>query len=496
MGKLAEKFFKFDARLEKAGQPPCSPWWRAELTKFFDAYESGAADEYWTCVGRGGAKSTALYKVALFFTLFGEFDIPKHETHYATLISRNRTEATKGAAIIARWLDALGVKHDPTSDVIHIAGTQRGIRILSASVAGASGWRAFFVGADEFSKWNREGEAAMLDADEVLASARAQTATHARAPLFVASTPWIQEGSFYESIVGGSVDGRVVSGPAPSWAANPAITEAQTRRKEPNPARWRREYACEFSATFDAEYFSDELVMKCTDPGRLSRPEPSGRYMHVVAIDPAFVSDGFGIAIAHVEDREGGAAVVVLDYVHSLQGDRGGGGLTPAYAIANVAHLRYAFPGGRAVLSDQHAAEALAPMFLESGMLLLPEPWSQSSKVERFEFVRNLMRDGRLRLPDDPFLRREIANIGVRRTGAGVESISSRGRDDRVFAAVQAVWHAARGGALLAAGSTVQTSTFGTRRISLVATGSVTGRGGPGYATVESEIAASIGRDR
>jgi hypothetical protein len=489
MGALADRFFKFDATLEtKAGQKQCSPWWRDELTKFFDAYEDGNT-EWWICAGRGGAKSTVLYKLCVFFTLFGDFDIPPAETHYAVGISRNLKEAEKATPIISRWLTSLGVEHDPTSGVITIPSLRRGIRIVSASVAGTSGWRSFFVYGDEQAKWNREGEAAMLDADEVLASARAQTVTHARAPFIVASTPWVTAGSFYETITAGDADGRIVSGPVPSWVANPVITEAHTHRLERRHATWRREYGCEFSATFDDGYFGEELVKRATDNGRdpFHRVRP-GPYHYKVAADPAFVSDGFGVAVSHVENRDGGP-VVVVDYVHSLSGEAGQGGLTPRYAIEQVRAVRTLFPGGCAVLSDQHAAEALRPMFQERGLFLQDEPWSQTSKLERFEFVKNLMRDGRLRLPDCPHLRRELANIGIKRTSMGNEAISSRGRDDRVFAVVQAAWHAAQGGALVfALGTQAQPQAVGARRMSFMG-------GVPEYDTIESKLAASIASD-
>ena len=330
----------------------------------------------------------------------------------------------------------------------------------------------------------------MLDADEVLARARAQTVTPQRAPFIVASTPWIPQGSVYETITEGNVDRRIVSGPVPSWVANPIITEEATRRLERRPATWRREYGCEFSGTFDDGYFPEDLVKLCTDNGRNPvRSYHGGPFRYLVAVDPGFVHDGFGIGVAHVENRNGGP-VVVLDYSHSLTGERGTGGLTPAYAIAQVRIIRNAFRGGCAVLSDQHAAEALAPMFQEKGMILVPEPWSQSSKVERFEFVKNLMRDGRVRLPDCPLLRRELANIGIKRTSMGNEAISSRGRDDRVFAAVQVIWNAAKGGALvMASGGGAEPKAVGGRRMGFLDGGAVP------YATVESQIAASIKSD-
>jgi hypothetical protein len=55
------------------------------------------------------------------------------------------------------------------------------------------------------------------------------------------------------------------------------------------------------------------------------------------------------------------------------------------------------------------------------------------------------MVDGRLRLPDDPDLRRELSGIGLRCTPSGNETIGSRtAHDDRATALVACVCEALR----------------------------------------------------
>src|SRR6202041_3663024 len=83
VSSLSRQFLSFDRRLAKLGVPPMSAWWRAGVGRWLDRYEGDACLELLACVGRGAAKSTALYKLALFFTLHGDFPVPIGERHWA-----------------------------------------------------------------------------------------------------------------------------------------------------------------------------------------------------------------------------------------------------------------------------------------------------------------------------------------------------------------------------------------------------------------------------
>ena len=254
---LREDFLAFDDRLASHGVPPLTAWWRAGIGDWLDRYEREHVLEFWACVGRGAAKSTALYKLAAFFALFGDFEIPPGERHFAVVISRLKEEASKGISIIDRWLDLLGVAHKLTGDVIELE-RGRGIRIMAASVAAASGPRAFLIIRDERSKWAMGG-AEMLDAQEVDTSATAMTATHPLAPTITAGSAWGSFGEFYETVTAGTTDARHVVGPAATWVAAPHIREEDLRRKERDPRKFAREYACTFQAAVSAAFDPDDV---------------------------------------------------------------------------------------------------------------------------------------------------------------------------------------------------------------------------------------------
>lgn len=434
------EFERFDRELASLGIPPLSPWWLETVGRFLDDYDAGRSLELWCCVGRGGAKSTALYKLALFQALLGDFQIPDDERHYAIVLSRLRQEAEKGLAIISSWLRKLGVEHRAVGDTLDLVGLPRGIRVTSANVSAASGWRAFFIGCDEFAKWRSEG-ALDIDADEVLSSARAMMATHPRGMVMVASSPWMAEGTFFKAIQLGDTEGRTVPPATPSWIANPVITEADTRRRETNARRWRREYAAEFVDSFEAGFFPSEAIAACTDVARAPTPlaPPAGVRGFVVAIDPAFSFDRFAVAIVHAAWSRTGP-VIVVDYIGTIDPPTRGMSLSPDRAVALVAALRRAWPGGAEVHSDQFAAQPLAERFMSKNTFLRIEPWNQTNKLERFTLVRSLMVDGRIRLPDCMATRKELGSFGLKSNPSGTESIVSRSaHDDRVSALVHAV---------------------------------------------------------
>lgn len=419
-------FIAFDDRLAAKGVPPLSSWWRDEARRYFD---SGVLD--WTvCAGRGAAKSTALYKLACCETLVGDFAIPPGERHWASITSRAKDEASKALGILSGWLRLLGVAHAPTNESIELSAIPRGIRITAASVGANTGWRSFFDGADELGKWTADGAVA-FDAREVMASKRAMTATHARARRMVTSTPFLDEGVFYDLVQEGDNDRQVVSGPAATWVAAPHIPEELTRRLEPNARIWAREYGASFVAAWSDGFFGG-LVQPCVKEWT-SRPYAPG-FGYVIAIDPAFAKDLFAICVAHVEERN-----IVVDLIEAIVPPGNGRGLSPTQCMRRVRSVADSYHA-RHVLTDQHHAASLVEIAASERVYLEPIAWTASSKKERFNMVRDLMLDRRIALPNDHGLLRELASIGTKLRAGGGESIEARrgSTDDRVAALVLA----------------------------------------------------------
>jgi len=264
---LFDEFIKFDDQLAARGVAPVGAWLRERLREWFDRYEHDpqTCPELWTCVGRGVGKSTLDYKLAVFFTVLGEFAIPQGERHWAVVISLLKEEAKKGIGVCSHYFRVLGVRHKVAGDTIELEDSPRGIRIVAASVGAASGWRAYFVALDEYSKFAMGDTVDDRDAAEIKASAIAMTATHARAPKIIGGTAWGQFGEFYENVVGGTDEHRVVIGPAASWVASDGrITEEWARNVERDARKRSREYGCEFQGSAEGALDVDAL-RACVD---------------------------------------------------------------------------------------------------------------------------------------------------------------------------------------------------------------------------------------
>jgi hypothetical protein len=426
---LREHFLRFDDTLASAGVPPLTAWWRDGIGGWLEAYEGGGALELFVCAGRGSAKSTAMYKLATFFALLGDFTIPPGERHYAIVLSRLKEEAGKGVQIIDRWLTLLGIPHRLAGDVVELEGQPRGIRVVAASVAASSGWRAFFVGKDERSKWPMGGVEEQ-EASEIDTSSAAMTATHPLAPVLSFGSAWGDFGEFYEAIEAGSDAHRVVLGPAPTWIAAPHITEASTRRKERNVRRWKREYACEFQAGASSAFDADQVEASI---GR-EVPDFYRKCTRIMVLDPtAGASDTYAFAVVgwrRPPDRVPGPPFLEFSYLNGVDSAnrRGWTSDRMVSAIAKIARDH----GCSTIHADQFERFALASAFANKGFRYVAHNWTAPLKERAVEHVRTWLADGVLALPKHERMKKELLSFEEKIAPSGALTFRGRagGHDD------------------------------------------------------------------
>ncbi|HSY22754.1 MAG TPA: hypothetical protein VK841_11595 [Polyangiaceae bacterium] len=404
---LRTRFLEFDDALAARGVPPLTDWWRAGIGAWLDAYEFRHVLELWAAVGRGAAKSTTLYKLDTFFTLFVDFVIPPGERHYAIVLSRLKEEAAKGIAIIHGWLVLLGIPHRLAGDVIELEEMPRGIRVVAASVAAASGWRAFFVGKDERSKWPAS-DVEEREAEEIDTSASAMTATHDCAPVLSFGSAWGALGGFYEAISSGSDGAKFVLGPAPTWIAAPHISEASTRRKERDPSKWAREYACEFQESTEESLYPVTLIDRArrSDPGDVA-PEPGVQYF--AGMDPSLGRNAWTLAIAcrrTVGERPKASVVLSREWRAPA-----GGHFDMIELLTEIASLvsRYT----NTIVTDQFHGETLAAIALRLrlGVTLEVDKPTATERLERYESLLTRLSDDEIELPNDRRVRADLLSV-------------------------------------------------------------------------------------
>jgi hypothetical protein len=408
---LRSDFEAFDDRLASHGVPPLTDWWRLGIGDWLDSYEAGGALELWACVGRGASKSTALSKLAAFFTLFGDFAVPPGERHFAIVLSRLKEEAAKAIVIIASWLRLLGVAHHVAGDVIELEASPRGIRVVAASVAASSGWRAYFVGRDERSKWPASG-IDERDAEEIDTSSTSMTATHAHAPVITFGSAWVALGAFHEAITKGSTADRVVLGPTPTWVAAPHISEESCRKKERNPSKFAREYASIASDAHDEALIDAHLVDRAmrAEPGDV---EPEVNVSYSAAMDPSLGRNAWSFVLTGVRLVAQGkmkASVVLHREWRAPRGDV----LDPGAILTAIAGYcsRY---GVSEVRTDQFHGETLAALAetLRLPLTVLVDKPTAAERLARYEGLLLRFLDDVIELPRDSLVRADL--LAVRR---------------------------------------------------------------------------------
>jgi hypothetical protein len=231
------RFAAMDAALVAHGFPPTSPWWLAQLQRF---YASGRRT-FVLRVGRRGGKSSTLCRVAVATALWGSWLVPPGDVAVIAFVSVSRDESSQRLRTIEAILRALGIAYRRSGDSIDLVSRPVVFRTYAASISGVAGFTSVLFVGDELAKW-RDSDTGVNPASDVLASARPTMATQPSARMFLCSSPFGTLDAHAAAFDAGDDDSQLVAH-APTWLANPSITEHQTRQLEPDEKIWRREYA-------------------------------------------------------------------------------------------------------------------------------------------------------------------------------------------------------------------------------------------------------------
>lgn len=365
-----------DEQLVQAGIHPLTPFWRAELKRF---YESGAR-QFVGRVGRGGAKSHTSAKVALTETLVGEWQIPPGERHFWAFVSKNKDEAAQRLLLLQSFLRALKVRFEVDGDTIALVDEPRGFRVFACQVGSVSGFRCYGYSADELAKWQSGADFAN-PAGEVCASLNAMTITHPGARRLLVSSPFGFEDYHAKAFDRGNTPEQCVAW-APTWVANPGVSEASTRQTEPDAKIHLREYGAEPCAAV-TQAFEPTDVMRAF--GRDASADLN--FKGFVALDPSSLrGDGFGFLVGTTSHAD---EVVVLK-AGEFSAD-----IPLRQIVATVAHYARAV-NTLDVFADQREAAALTELFKLEGITLNVYNWTEPSKSEAVGTIRRWLHESRL----------------------------------------------------------------------------------------------------
>ncbi|TAK10573.1 MAG: hypothetical protein EPO32_14670 [Anaerolineae bacterium] len=435
--ELLRRYDEVDAQLVSAGWPETSPWWREQIGTCW----SRRRRRWVFRVGRRGGKSSSLCRVAVVWALYGNWSVPPGDVAVIPFVSVDRTEAAGRIDTIRQMLTVLGVTFAQRNDEIEIGQAERRVifRVKACTVTSVSGFTAIAAFCDEVAKW-RTRETGANPASEVVTSLSPTLATQPNGFLVLSSSPWTKTDYHAREFDRGDTDNQVTAA-APTWVANPTISEQLTHELEPDDLTRLREYGIQPSDGVVNDWFGRAIDAAIrTDPA----PQHWGT-RYIIAIDAAFKNDLFGWAVVASHKEPSGKRVT---WVHASGAwDPDSFQSKPSLAAARLKSELCDKYGTTYVFADQHEGSSFTELARQAGITLEIVPWLGSSakegKTERFRAVRTGMLEGAICLPNDPDLHSEMRRFeGIYANGSErvnyVETEGVPGHGDRVSALVLA----------------------------------------------------------
>lgn len=403
--RVLDAYDAIDTKLVAKGFPATSEWWRGQIARW---YTSGCRQFVPRC-GRRGGKSSSLSRLAVVHALeYDESLIPPGDVGTVAIISTDRGEALGRLRTIEAILDALGIAWKPCrAPKIGVELVDRRIefRVFTASIAGVSGFTAIFVLCDEVAKW-RDSDTGVNPASEVLASVRPTMLTQPDARIVLSSSPMGRLDAHYDAYENGDDDFQIVAH-APSWVANPSVTEEDTHKLEPDESTWMREYAAIPQAEAEMSLLTEFLVDRMTRPLDLGDLPRAPGHFYVATMDPATRGNAWTLTIGTL-GLDGKKRVVM----HREKRGSKAAPLSPEAVFKEWAPDIKKY-GINVVHTDQWSVDSLRDNARHAGLMLSEIPWSAGTKAEAYEAMLKEAQADELEVPLDANVRQDL--LGVRK---------------------------------------------------------------------------------
>lgn len=377
--------------------------------------------------------------MAVVEVLHGNYEIPPGDVGYWAFISTTREEASARLVTIKAILDAVRVPYRPVENGVVIVGRNVGFKTYVATIAGVSGFTAIGFTADELAKW-KDKDTGANPANEVLKSLRPAMATVAKSKGILSSSPFSTLDAHAEAFDAGDSEFQMCA-KAPTWEANPTITEAMTKELEQDESTRLREYGAEPMSSGTQFFFDHAAVDRACRPWALPLGADAGMVVTAGA-DFGFVSDHAALAVSQRAGDWNKARARIADLLEMAP--KPGVPLKPGPVVGAFAgklrehHLD-------ALMADNHYKMAIVEHLDEHGLGFIDAP---TEVAQPFIRARVLLNGERLELPGGDLgakLVLQLKRTMWRPTPNGALSMilprkPGEGHCDLVSAAVLALW--------------------------------------------------------
>lgn len=405
-----ERMMQLDAKLVEAGFPSLSPWWSETLGDF---YKSGKR-QLVLRVGRRGGKSSSLCRVAVCEALWGDHKIPHGDIGVVAIVSVNKPQATERIRTIEAILKAIGVPHKRTGDVIELQHRPVKFEVMAATTLASVGFTAICVICDELAIW-RNSEGSANPAEQIMSFLRPTLMTMPNGKMFLSSSPFSTLDMHHKSVVEGD-NARSMVRCAPTWVANPTLTEEDTHKEEPDQIEWLRQYAAVPMSAGSLAFFDPIAIERAIDPNLLLPLAPKPGDIVVAGGDFGFRSDSSALAIAY-KRGETYTAAELLELRPGIEEP-----LKPSVVVKTFAEVLKRHGCGY-VCADGHYRQSISEHLEAENLHFTIAPEGAKGNQEVYVRFRRLLLDGQIRLPKHDRLIDQLKLVTSQPTSGGGISI-------------------------------------------------------------------------
>ncbi|MCC7080746.1 MAG: hypothetical protein IT530_08755, partial [Burkholderiales bacterium] len=396
-----------------------------------------ACRELLVLAGRRGGKSSVAAAAALYLAALRPWRLAAGEVGTVMVLACDRDQARVAFRYCLGLLTSSPLlAHEiesTTADTIRLCN---GVEIVigTSDKAAVRGRTVVAAILDELAFWGAE-------ADEVLRALRPGMASQPEAMLIQITTAYSQRGPAFDTFRRsfGTDDPRALVVRATTRDLNPTISQAfidEELSRDPQAAR--AEYLSEFrgdlEALFDVALLDAVTRVEPRELPHLVTTRDGAVACYTAAVDVSGGrQDATAAAVAHVDER----GRVVVDAVRRWASPH-----DPVEVAGEVAGFLAGYRLSVAV-ADQYGAELSRSIYAEAGVALLA---AEASRSEAYLAALPLFTSGRIEIPDDAVLRRELLGLERRAGRSGRDAVDHRPgqHDDVANALALAAWSACR----------------------------------------------------
>jgi hypothetical protein len=406
----------------------------------------GAYREAWVIAGRRAGKSRVAAFTAVFMAVFRDYRgvTARGETPIVMLLAADKSQAQVIFKYILGFFEHRLLRpliKRQTSEVLELTNGVS-IEVHAASYRGVRGRTVVCCICDEMAYW-RSDESTNPDV-EVLNALRPSMITIPGALLLVVGSPYARRGSLYDAYQKhfGRDDSRVLVWQAPSLVMNQSLDPQEVARAyEDDPQAAAAEWDAQFRSDVE-QFLTAEALDRVVIPSRSDLP-PAQEFRYYAFVDPSGGSaDSMTMCIAHAEgqgarfkpitnifdsnfqpdpvlrqideDRQKKPFRIIVDLIKEVKPP-----FSPEQVVADFTDILRGYNLSR-VTGDSYGGGWIAEAFRKVGVRYAP---AEQNKTQIYRDFLPLINSGRVELPDDQRLLRQLLSLERKQTRTGRELV-------------------------------------------------------------------------